>query len=456
MTRMGSGDLEGRTGIDIPRRSLLATIATGVVLGPAACRGVREDSSTVPAKPVPKDNQANTPFLAEPDLRPVPPQFEPSLRVRVATVRQKAGRSPEPIVIGAQGQRLWVTTPQLRQPGRALSGPLQVRAMDGGWVLETSGRLRQGRERLETATPLAIAPIGGDAVVFDGASVRGVLHITRRTDLKTGECDVVTHLPMEEYLPGVLEHELYSSWPRSTFEAQAIAARSFACCERNFWINRRHFDVVAGQASQAWSGGQASRRAVEAVRGTEGKVLVWDGRVVPAYYSAACGGLPASASDAIGGNPVNKIPPLVVADVFRKRVRGCCEASPHAQWSVDFNAEQVRTALRDLARNGGPSELRNLDRIRGIEVVDRNPAGRPTRYRVRSVRNVEIDAGALRKALNAVRSSTRGEARLKSSCIEFVLTSRGIRAEGRGFGHGVGLCQYGARTMGNSGATAVE
>ena len=330
-----------------------------------------------------------------------------------------------------------------------------VAATSGGWLLETNGRLRQGRERIETATPLAIAPIGDRGIEFDGELVRGIFHLTRRTDLDPGECDVVTHLPMEDYLPGVLEHELYTSWPTATFQAQAIAARSFACCERNFWLGRRHFDVVAGQASQAWSGGRASSRAARAVASTAGRVLIWDGRVVPAYYSASCGGLPASAPDAIGRNPVNRISPLVV-DPFHKRERGCCETSPHANWTVQVDSRQLLAALRAIGRDGGPKSLRNLDRVRGIEVVERNPVGRPTSYRIRSVQDVQVGAETLKSALNSVRSSSRGEERLKSSCIEFVSTARGFQAEGRGFGHGVGLCQYGARTMGDSGATYAE
>ena len=455
MTRTLSGDSERQGGVDIPRRSLLATLAAGVVLGPSACRGVREDVPSTPSPARSTGTTAETTGLSEPDLRPIPPRFEPSIRVRIATVRQRTGSPPKPIMLGQQGERLWVTTPGLERPGRMFDGPVLISATSGGWLLESSGRLRQGRERIETATPLAIAPIGDRGIEFDGELVRGIFHLTRRTDLKPGECDVVTHLPMEDYLPGVLERELYSSWPMATFQAQAVAARSFACCERHFWLARRHFDVVAGQASQAWSGGRASSRAAQAVASTAGTVLVWEGRVVPAYYSASCGGLPASAPDAIGTNPVNRISPLVV-DPYRTRKQGCCEASPHANWMVEVDSRQLVAALRAIGRDGGPRSLRTLDRVRGIEVIERNPVGRPTRYRVRSVQDVEVSAEALKSALNSARSSSRGDQRLKSSCIEFVSTARGFKAEGRGFGHGVGLCQYGARTMGDSGASYSE
>lgn len=436
-------------GPEVHRRFVLGALATSAVLGPIACSGVREDARVPP----PSSDGGRTRKNAARDSRPLPPSIEPTIRVRVAKVRSKGGSPPEQIVLGRPGQRLWVTTPELDLPGRAFQGPLQVRAGNGGWFLGTEGRRRQGTEQINTATPLAIAAIGEKPIEVNGKPIQGLIRVVRRTDLKPGECDVVCHLPMETYLPGVLHSELFGSWPQATFEAQAVAARSFACCERSFWIGRRHYDVVSGPSSQAWSGGDASDRARNAVKKTYGVVLVWDGKVVPAYYSSACGGLPATASDVISSHPSNRIGPLTVDGGGAARPRGCCEQSPHSSWSCEVSSREIQKALVAYGRREGERGLERLGPIRGIEVASRNPAGRPVRHRILSTPSVEIDSEDLRSALNGLKAMDGKSVRMKSACLEFSPTTSGYTIRGQGFGHGVGLCQYGAKAMGVAGAS---
>ena len=443
-------DLESME-IDRDRRALLALLAAGVVLGPAACGPSREEPQSNLSQKSPNlsagDREAS-------DSRPVLPRIEPVVRIRVTKARRGSNRQSPRLTLGEKGQRLWVTTPELDRPGRVVYGPVLAMAANGGWLLQSEGRRRYGREQIETATPLAITSVGQRPISYDGKQIQGTLRLVRRTDLEPGDFDLVTHVAMESYLPGVLQKELYPHWPEATFEAQAIAARSYGCCERNFWRSRRHYDVVAGPASQAWSGGEASPRARSAVQATSGLVLVWKGRLVPAYYSAACGGLPASGSDAIGGNPSNAVGPLSVKSASQRREEGCCEDSPYASWKVVFDRAQVAKALATYGREHGRLDLAGLSRINAIEVINRNPAGRPTRYRLTGGKSFELGAEALRRALNGGENSGGEDSFLLASCIEFRSTPKGIEAIGRGFGHGVGLCQYGACSMGKAGANA--
>ena len=284
----------------------------------------------------------------------------------------------------------------------------------------------------------------------------GTLRIVRRNDLAQGDFDLVTHLPMENYLPGVLELELFSTWPAATFAAQAIAARSFAVCERAFWISRRHYDMVAGQASQAWTGGTASNSSVRAVQATFGQLLTWKGRVVPSYYSSTCGGLPASAIDEISSNPMNNIPPLSITSPSQKRVVNCCSASPKAKWSYRGELESVRRSLVEWGKRGGPQELTRLNSLRSIDVVARNPAGRPTKYSIRGSVTVECKAPDLRRGLRDLHTSAGKKIQLSSDCLEFIPIDGGLRIDGRGYGHGVGLCQYGAAAMGKAGRSSED
>jgi stage II sporulation protein D len=442
-------DLE-QVEIDQDRRALIAALTAGVIFGPVACGPTREQPQNAATQKTPKGDVAD---VAEGDTRPVLPGVEPEVRIRVTKVRREGAKGqPIGLTLGEKGQRLWVTTPELPRPGRVVYGPLLITAANGGWLLQSEGRRRHGRELIETATPLAMTAIARRPIGYNGKQLEGTLRLFRRTDLGNGDFDLVTHVAMETYLPGVLQSELYQNWPEATFEAQAIAARSYGCCERSFWRRRRHYDVVAGPASQAWSGGEASPRARSAVMATSGLVLVWKGRMIPAYYSAACGGLPASGSDAIGKNPANAVRPLSVQSVSQRRDRGCCEDSPYASWTVEFDRANVVRALAKYGREHGRRDLAAIRRIDAIEVINRNPAGRPTRYRLASRQPLELGAEALRRALNTAGSEGEGESPLRASCIEFRTTSKGIEAQGRGFGHGVGLCQYGARSMGRAGA----
>ena len=440
---------QGQQEIDRDRRALIAALAAGALLGPSACGPTRQESEKATNEDDGKDHQADSY-----DHRPLLPGVEPVMRVRLARIRGEDARALSAFTLGVAGQRLWVTTPELVRPGRVVYGPVDVRAADGGWILSSAGRKRHGREQIQTATPLAFSAIDRKPIAYQGNDLKGTLHLVRRTDLAPGDFDLVSHIDMEAYLPGVLHKELYADWPVSTFQAQAIAARSFGVCERNFWRSRRHYDVVAGPASQAWSGGDAAPRAHEAVEGTSGLVLTWQGRLFPAYYSAACGGLPASGADAIGSNPANAIAPLSVLSPTQRRIQGCCEESPYASWQVAFNKAEVARALASYANTHGRRDLLGINRIQAIEVASRNPAGRPTRYILQGTRTTTIGAETLRRALNQISRESQGSSGLRASCIEFRTTPSGIEGRGRGFGHGVGLCQYGARTMGRSGASA--
>ena len=446
-TTLANRDVGGRRAFIASMTSIAAGGLMVSGCGPAQQAPPDDSSSSVAGKPYsPKKS----------DLRPAIPDREPLVRIRNRVIRVSDTTKAPEIVLGNKGQRLWVTTPELQRPGRVMYGPLTIEAANGGWSLKTSGRRRNGLEQIKTATPLAIAPIGPHPISYQGRPLLGTLRLIRRNDRAQGDFDVVSHLPMESYLPGVLELELFSSWPSATFAAQAIAARSFAVCERAFWISRRHYDMVAGQASQAWTGGTASSSSLKAVQATHGQLLTWDKRVVPSYYSSACGGLPASAIDEIGPNPMNNIPPLSITSPSQKRLVNCCSGSPRAKWNYRGDLENMRSSLVKWAKRGGLSQLKNLTSLHSITVAARNPVGRPTRYVIRGSVRVECSPTELRRGLQDLRTSAGKKIRLTSDCLEFTPIEGGFRIDGRGNGHGVGLCQYGAAAMGKAGRTSQD
>ena len=383
-----------------------------------------------------------------PDNRPLPPPREPGVRLRTEVLY-----GPVELELGRSGQRLLVFDDCARHP-RLLLAPLNCR-LEGaeGWVVRTA----DGRTvTTPGACPMSIRTLAGapETILLDGRVLPGAIDLvpvlaspgprSGRDQPSLPRVDVVVELDMETYLAGVLDGELYGHWPLETFMAQAVAARSFALAESTYWRSRRHFDLVAGPSSQAWAGLRTSNRAREAIDSTRGFVLLHEGRVVPAYYSSSCGGLPASAVDSISDRASHDIPPLRP----RSSPAPCCEGAPVRAWEVRLPLDEVEVALSRAFGDGFPDGL-----VR-IEVAERNVVGRPIRHRV--VDGVgesrSLDSDDLRRLLGRVPRLESGEAGpLRSDALEARIDGDALLVEGRGFGHGVGLCQFGAFERGREG-----
>ncbi|NBX24606.1 MAG: SpoIID/LytB domain-containing protein [Planctomycetes bacterium] len=446
----------------------LAVVAWTLALLPSGCQS--PSASRTPDLPPgvlqvrPGGNapapQASPPSLAKdaprrpppPAQRPTVPASEPVIRVRVDTLG--AG----PVEFAHPSGWLWLK-PSTVDQGVTLRSPVSVQAMPDGWrVVQASGQRDAERLELRPGGPLEIHPPRGAAAELQwrGGGWPGFATLVPLQGDGSAQVDLVFHVPMETYLPGVLAKELYKEWAPETYRAQAVAARSYAMCEHAWWQGRRHFDVVAGQASQAWVGATADPKSRDAVADTRGEYLVFDGRVVPAYYSSCCGGAAASATDAIRDGSWMDIAPLSVTDDRFIRAKNCCEKARTASWRVTLPADEFARRLNTWSRDEGRKDLGTLKSVRSISVAERNPAGRPTMYRI-------VDAGGrkalwgsedLRYAINGGASGTRDA--LKSGYLTPRVERGSVVLEGRGHGHGAGMCQYGAETMAKAGRAHAE
>ena len=385
--------------------------------------------------------------------RPAPPQIEPTIRVRFSVTSML--KEEVVFTFGSEGQELIV----LERGGQSpfmMAAPITLTARAGGWSLS-----EHDHASMREVTPLcslAIRTCIGqeDTIVFGDEVLPGAIDLVPHEERDT--IDLVVALPMERYLPGVLDGELFAGWPVATFEAQAVAARSYAVAERAFWLSRRHFDVVAGPASQAWSGLDNSERARDAVAATQGVLLVHEGGVVPAYYSACCGGLSASATDSISDRVGHRVEPL---NARPNDIAPCCEDAPLRNWSAKFSLRAVREGVRlwGAQQDKGASALEGFGRLRAIEVVNRNAAGRPVMFALvdRKGKQVEVSSIVLRRILGAIPRVGGAPAQpLYSDAFDCRVSGDQLIVDGHGYGHGVGLCQYGAKTMGAQGQTWEE
>jgi stage II sporulation protein D len=402
-------------------------------------------------------------------FRPPFPSSEPIIRVRVLKVRPDPGAGPgagadpgagRSLTIGKREQ--WITLARMDAGlSAALLAPLTVSMRNGGWSIEDAKGFMASVEPRE-AIALSLSDAGPDqwlelhevAVPGAGGAPRlypGTLRLVSRHDEQENAFDVINDVPLESYLPGVLAGELYRHWKPQTFEAQAVAARSFACTEAAVFADRRHYDVSNTAASQMYLGAVDHITSRQAVRATRGQVLGYDGLLVSGYYSSCCGGAAASAVDAIGSNPVNDVPPL-----HGRSGPDVCTSAPVFQWASEQPLETLSRRMVAFGKDRRMNDLSNLTRLALVEVIAANPNGRPTRMAVtdQAKLRVELTAENFRRAANFAGQGLQPPSKpLKSSNCSAQVGEKHVSFEGYGLGHGVGLCQYGAEALAASGST---
>lgn len=259
--------------------------------------------------------------------------------------------------------------------------------------------------------------------------------------------DVINHVKMESYLPGVLSKELYPTWHPTAFRAQAIAARTYAMFEKH--RNRaKAFDVESTTASQAYIGAAANPRAIVGARDTQGMFVTWQGKLVPTYYSSCCGGTGQDAVVAFGNNDM---PPL------RGSSRGdWCRESTYFRWGPIERDTKTLTARIAAWGRANDHVIRNLRELKAIHITQLSSGGRPAQFTL-----VEADGGLYRIGPETFRFACnyddgeggklpmlKPEALLRSSHLRVGVHGPVTRfTGGKGFGHGVGLCQWGAQAM---------
>lgn len=237
---------------------------------------------------------------------------------------------------------------------------------------------------------------------------------------------VVNEVGLEAYLMGVVPAEAPASFHLEALKAQAVAARTFAL-SKVFHAGDAPFDLDDTTASQSYLGVRAEKAPTNvAVRETANQVLLYDGVPIQALYCTVSGGVTAANEEVFGGAPLPYL--RSVPDVDET-------GSPYAGWSPHYAWEFV---LRSYPRVGA---------VKRVDIVERTPSGRA------SVVRVVGESGTLTVSGSAFRI-TVGVNDLKSVLIDSVeAADGGVRIRGRGWGHGVGMCQAGAQARALSGQT---
>ena len=388
-----------------------------------------------------------------------------------AEARQPASSAEPVVTVGiVSGQRIdFVLNGRYQAKGETISGLQQVVLSEGGIVW----RGQQYRElRFVPQEPQASFSLR-DVTIGQGfhwerqetQTFRGTLRLVVDADKMVA----INELPVEQYLESVISSEMSASSSPELLKAHAVISRSWLLYQLHKeqkdgffsfvkkddellrWYDREDhslFDVCADDHCQRYQGiTRASLLQVaEAVRATRGQVLVCDGELCDARFSKCCGGQTEEFQYCWDNTPK---PYLVsVADPF------CNTHDKHVlqqvlndydQETPDFYDWQVEYTREQLSELVNRKLKLNLGTIEALEPLSRGKSGRIWRLRiVGSERSFTIGKELeIRRALS--------ETHLLSSNFTVQPTPTGFILHGRGWGHGVGLCQIGAAVMGQQG-----
>jgi stage II sporulation protein D len=281
---------------------------------------------------------------------------------------------------------------------------------------------------IQTPSTLLIAPLTDLGLTVDGQSYRGSIIIERDAE---NSLTVINVLDLEQYLYSVVGSEVAASTPASALQAQAVVARTYAVAHLGAHEDLG-FDLRAGDQDQAYNGIQAeSEPVVNAVDATRGVVMLYRNQLAQAYYSACDGGF---TSD---GHGLNDPQPYLqaVRDPY-------CPLSPYMQWSATV---PVATFVDSLNDRGITSPALSARELRDIRAGDADGSGRLQTVKLVTTRGTISIAGTTFRLV-------AGNRVVKSTRIFSLSVAGGlIHASGAGYGHGVGMCQLGARGMAESG-----
>lgn len=268
-------------------------------------------------------------------------------------------------------------------------------------------------------------PAGPTGFYYDGRPYRGSFQ-------RLGDGSIVNVVDLEQYLYAVVPHEMTASWPPTALQTQAICARTYVLQRSD---PRREYDLVPSELDQVYAGvageSPAGRAAVDA---TSGQVLRFGAGYASVAYSSCCGGHTESSADAWGG-------------AFFPYLAGVacsyCSQSPNYRWSVTV-------ALADIAQRFA-AQLSDAGALRDVRVADVDPSGRARTFELVADRSVTVKGTTFRLAVGprVVRSLLLTGMRTEPQ-------SAAVQIDGSGLGHGVGMCQWGARGMAQLGRSAQE
>lgn len=285
---------------------------------------------------------------------------------------------------------------------------------------------------------------GAEPVQINGQLYRGSVQVR---SARPGRLTVVNAVQMEDYLMGVVPREIGQLSPGmiEAAKAQAVAARTYSVARKERRVGLG-FNFYADERDQVYGGVRAENEEVNrAVRETAGEILVYRGTPIDAYYHSTCAGQTAAIEEVWNERPRPYLSSVV--DVNSATGQAWDHTSSRFRWTTRWTGAQMTEILNRTLADSLPAGRRTIGTLRDMRVLDRTPSGR-----VRTMR-IETSAGNFAVGRDRVRwILLTPEGRILNSSkfdVRVVRNASGtvteVVADGGGWGHGIGMCQVGAR-----------
>ena len=269
-------------------------------------------------------------------------------------------------------------------------------------------------------------------ITFRGRNYKGKLQFY---DDGKGALSAVNVIPMEEYLIGLVASEMPKDWPIEALHAQAVVARSYALFQKNAKKDGGSasiYDIESSTIDQVYGGVlKDDARVRTAVESTNGEVVTYHRKLLKTFFHSTCGGETESAANVWG----EKGQPPAVKDPY------CVKISPHAAWKYQLTENELVARLRKAGFSANA--------IKNIQIDTKKDGLRAAVVTINTDRQmIALQSNDFRKIV--------GFKDLKSTWFSVNKKNGVFIFNGRGYGHGAGMCQWGAKGMAEAGKNYKE
>jgi stage II sporulation protein D len=253
----------------------------------------------------------------------------------------------------------------------------------------------------------------------DGTWYQGSLYFV----MEGNSALLINNIEIEDYIYSVLKTESMSSWPIEMHKVLAIASRTYVIAKiMEAQKLNRLYHIKNTNAHQTYTGYHETKAIKQAVDETRDLFLAYNNKPILAMYDICCGGLIPSKKSGVNFEHAP----------YLARTYACtfCKKAKVYNWSANYTFDYLETALK--------RDIPNLKKIKDIKIIKKDHAG--------TVQKVVIKAASGHHHLRGKRMYSLLK-NIKSFCFSIENTGKKIVFKGRGYGHHMGLCQWGARQM---------
>jgi stage II sporulation protein D len=316
-----------------------------------------------------------------------------------------------------------------------LKGRFDIKRSSSGFEVSRGNKVLGSSEskrlRLVSLNPYNLIDLGGTVY-------RGGMHIIADAE---GTISAINVLGVEDYLRGVLPYEL-GTVDREALEALkalAIVARTYVY-KRMLQPNNRDFHVYSDVKDQVYKGVRSEYLLSDrAVWETRGMAVLYQDTLAQCYYYSTCSGRTASKNEVWTGESVPYLISRPDTDLVGEPF---CQASKYSSWKEEWTLPQLTGILKRNLKSAGIADAPNFSRIQNLEVTSRASCGRIRFLKISTDRGPILIKGD--KVRWALRPKANEQKILPSAWFNIQVEDGKAIAQGRGFGHGIGLCQVGS------------